>query len=85
MTEKVQKIMVLVAEICPPDKEPHDRKPDIFLRYSPRLKYVELSIYEDGWNATLNPNYFCIRFESDGAEKQLDEIIKRLEKLKERN
>ena len=82
--QKILKIMDLALKISPPDVEKVKGAPDVFVKYSPHCCVLEVEVYKGGWKygCGCNDRSFISTSEED-ANKELDEVIKYLQELRE--
>lgn len=83
INEKFMKIMSLALEISPADKEVKHGKPHVFVRYSPHVISLEVTVYLDGWVENNKADYHadCYGYQKNVCE-QVDKVISYLENLK---
>ena len=80
--QKVLKIMGLALEINPPDIEDvGEKRTAVFVEYQPHCSLLAVRIYEDGWKSNADCENLMAWMPKD--EENLDNIIKRLEEIKE--
>lgn len=83
--EKILKIMSLALEINPPEiKHIGQNTTAVFVNWSPHCNSLSGEIYLNGWKTGAEPDErFSVYTYHEDANKQLDEIITKLESIKE--
>lgn len=85
VASKILEIMRLALDINPPTIEDiGGKKTAVFVWWSPQCPQINVMIHEDGWqrDAEANEDYTIYTYQDD-ADKKLDNIIKRLQDIKE--
>ncbi len=83
--EKIMKIMSLALEINPPEIDDIGKKRTaVFVEWEPHCPYLEVKIFLNGWRTGKSPDErFAMFLTIENPHKRLDEIIERLEEIKE--
>lgn len=82
LKEKVLRIMELALEINPPDIEDvGEKRTAVFVEYAPHCTLLSVRIHKDGWKAYYPYEEWQAWMPKD--EENLDNIIKRLEEIRE--
>ena len=55
-------------------KTTHNTKHEVFFRYSPHVEYVEVDIYENGWESQCNELKIIVDLKDEKAKQHLKRV-----------